>query len=151
MPVVDINPNNSGTVKLGLTAVPTQEYGCQVINFILNSVANTTERPGTFCEAPATINAASSWEVSFEYLQDWGATNSISQFFFDNDGSEVFFEFAPDDPEVPKATGSFNCMAGSYGGDAGSSWVSTGTCGMVGKPTITPPVAATASASSKEK
>jgi len=142
MPVVDINPNNSGTVKLGLTAAPTQEYNCQVTNWILEPQANTTERPGTFCEAPATINAASSWQVTFDYLQDWGATNSISQFFFDNDGEEVFFEFAPDVPDVPTASGSFNCMAGAYGGDAGSSWVSSGTCGLKAKPTLTPPVAA---------
>jgi hypothetical protein len=147
MPVVDINPNNSGTIMLGVTASPTQDYACQVINFQLDPVQNTSERSGTFCAPPATLNAASSWEVSFEYLQDWGAANSISQFFFDNDGSEVFFSFVPDVPEVPTATGSFNCMAGSYGGDAGSSWTSTGTCGMVAPPTFTPPVAATATAS----
>ncbi|MET0911033.1 MAG: hypothetical protein ABWZ99_16325 [Ilumatobacteraceae bacterium] len=144
MPVVDINPNNSGTIMLGLTAIPTQDYACQVINFLLEPVANTTERAGTFCSAPATINAASSWQVSFQYLQDWGAANSISQFFFDNDGQEVFFSFAPDVTDVPTASGSFNCMAGSYGGDAGSSWDFSGTCGLVGTPTFTPPVAALA-------
>jgi hypothetical protein len=151
MPVVDINPNNSGTVKLGLAASPTQEYNCQVTNFVLNPTANTTERPGTYCEAPATLNAASSWEVSFEYLQDWGAANSLSEFFNTNDGSEVFFEFAPDVPDVPIASGSFNCMSGSYGGDAGSSWVSTGTCGMKAAPVFTPPVAADTANADKKK
>jgi hypothetical protein len=146
MPVVDINPNNSGTILLGLVDPPTEDYSCQVINFTLNSVANTTERPGTFCAAPATLNAASSWEVSFQYLQDWGATASISQFFFDNDGAPVFFSFVPDIPTVPTATGSFNAQAGSYGGDAGTSWDFSGTCGMNGVPTFTAPVAATASA-----
>jgi len=151
MPVVDINPNNSGTIMLGTTAVPTDDYSCQVINFTLESVANTTERPGTFCAAPATLNAASSWQVSFQYLQDWGATESISQFLFDNDGQEVFFSFAPDVPTVPTATGSFFAQAGSYGGDAGSSWDFSGTCGLNGVPTFTPPVAADTAAARKTK
>lgn len=149
MPVVDINPNNSGTILLGLVSPPTGDYSCQVINFTLESVAVTTERAGTFCAAPATLNGASSWQVSFEYLQDWGAADSISELFFENDGKEIFFSFVPDVPTVPTASGSFNCQAGNYGGDAGSSWVSTGTCGLTAKPTITPPVAATASAKRK--
>jgi hypothetical protein len=142
MPVVDINPNNSGTILLGTVAAPTDDYSCQVINFTIESVAVTSERAGTFCAPPATLNSASKWQVSFQYLQDWGAVNSISQFLFDNDGSEVFFSFVPDVPEVPTATGSFYAQAGSFGGDAGTSWDFSGTCGMNGKPTFTAPVLA---------
>jgi hypothetical protein len=141
MPVVDINPNNSGTIKLGLTAAPTQEYGCQVINWSLDPVPNTTQRPGTFCVPPLTKNAASSWQVAFSYLQDWGAANSISQFLFDNDAQLVFFEFTPDVDDVPVASGSFYAVAGSYGGDAGTSWQSTGTMAVEGVPVFTAPVA----------
>jgi len=151
MPVVDINPNNSGTILLGLADPPTGDYSCQVINFTLESVAVTTERAGTFCSASATLNSASSWQVSFEYLQDWGATDSISELLFDNDGQEIFFSFHPDVPTVPTASGSFNAQAGNYGGDAGSSWVSSGTCGLTGKPTITAGVTATASAGGRKK
>lgn len=144
MPVVDINPNNSGTILLGVAATPTDDYACQVINFVIESVAVTSERAGTFCAAPATLNSASKWQVSFQYLQDWGATKSISQFLFDNDGKEVFFSFVPDVATVPTATGSFYAQAGSFGGDAGTSWDFSGTCGMNGKPTFTPGVAAVA-------
>jgi hypothetical protein len=151
MPVVDINPNNSGTILLGLADPPTGDYSCQVINFTLESVAVTTERAGTFCAAPATLNSASSWQVSFEYLQDWGATDSISELLFENDGSEIFFSFVPDVATVPTASGSFNAQAGNYGGDAGTSWTSSGTCGLTGKPTITPPVAADSAAARKSK
>ena len=149
MPVVDINPNNSGTILLGLADPPTGDYSCQVINFTLESVAVTTDRAGTFCAAPATLNSASSWQVSFEYLQDWGATDSISELLFENDGSEIFFSFVPDVATVPTASGSFNAQAGNYGGDAGTSWTSSGTCGLTGKPTITPPVITTAAARKK--
>lgn len=145
MPVVDINPNNSGTIKLGLTALPTDEYSCQVINWSLDPVPNTTQRPGTFCAPPLTKNAASSWQVSFAYLQDWGADPSISQFLFDNDAQLVFFEFAPDVPDVPTATGSFSAVAGSFGGDAGTSWQTTGTMAVEGVPTLTPAAALFAS------
>jgi hypothetical protein len=145
MPVVEINPNNSGTIKLGNAAAPIDEYGCQVINFKLESVAITKERAGTYCAPPATLNSASKWQVSFQYLQDWGAVKSISQFMFDNDGKEVFFEFSPDPvafPDVPKSSGSFMAQAGSYGGDAGTTWDFSGTCGMTAPPTLTAPVAA---------
>ncbi len=151
MPVVDINPNNSGTILLGLVDPPTGDYSCQVINFTLESVAVTTDRAGTFCAAPATLNSASSWQVSFEYLQDWGATDSISELLFENDGSEIFFSFVPDVATVPTASGSFNAQAGNYGGDAGTSWDFSGTCGLNGVPTFTPAVATTAAASGKSK
>lgn len=142
MPVTDINPNNSGTLKLGTTAAPTDEFSCQVINWQLNPVANTTERPGTYCSPPLTKNSASSWEVAFNYLQDWGSDMSISEFMFANDARLVFFEFAPDVPTVPVASGSFWCVAGSYGGDAGTSWTYSGTCAVEGVPVFTAPVAA---------
>jgi hypothetical protein len=140
MPVVDLNPNNSGTIKLGVAAAPTLDYACQVINWALTPVPNTTERPGTYCAPPLTRNSTSAWEVAFNYLQDWGAAQSISQFFFDNDAQLVYFEFAPDIPTVPVASGSFYAVAGAYGGDAGTSWTHTGTMALEGIPTFTAPV-----------
>lgn len=142
MPVTDINPNNSGTLKLGVAASPTDEFSCQVINWQLNPVPNTTQRPGTYCSPPLTKNAASSWQVAFNYLQDWGATPSISQFMFDNDGELVYFTFDPTVEDVPSVAGSFWCVAGAYGGDAGTSWAYSGTCALEGVPTFTAPVAA---------
>ena len=142
MAVVSINPTNSGTLKLGLTAAPTLDYACQVTEWTLIPVTNQTERPGTFCSAPTQIPGASSWTVSFNYLQDWGqATNSISKLFFENDGKILFFEFDPTQATpfaVPKALGSFYAMAGSYGGPAGDTWVFSGTCSMTGPPTFSP-------------
>lgn len=141
MPVVDINPNNSGTLKLGTAAAPTDDYACQVINWALTPVGNSTPVDGTYCRPPGNRSTASSWEVSFNYLQDWGATKSISQFMFDNDGKKVYFEFSPDVPDVPVASGAFYAVAGAYGGDAGTSWAHSGTASLDGLPTFTPPVA----------
>lgn len=144
MPVVDINPNNSGTIKLGTAAAPTTDYACQVINFVIEPVPNSVPSQGTFCRAPGTRTTASSYQVSFEYLQDWGATNSISSFMKDNDGQLVYFEFDPDVPTASTASGSFWAQAGSYGGLAGDSWTSSGTCPLEGDWTETAPVAALA-------
>jgi hypothetical protein len=145
MTVTVINPNNSGTVKVGVTGT-LKSVECQVINWLLTPSANTTDRPGTYCEAPSSTVGKSSWTLSFDYLQDWGATDSLSQLLFDNDGEVLDFEFAPANDSVPMAKGSFYASAGAFGGDAGSAWQSSGSCPLTAAPTFTAQPAAGADA-----
>lgn len=137
MPVKTINPNNSGTITVGPTGTE-KAVSCQVINWQLAPTANTTQRPGTYCEAPSQVVGRSSWAVSFDYLQDWGAADSLSQMLYDNDGKVLDFTFTPDDASVPEATGQFYALAGAYGGPAGEAWQSSGQCPLVAAPAITP-------------
>lgn len=138
MPVTDINPNNSGTLKLGTAAAPTDEYSCQVINFQIDPVANPITRRGTLCSPPLNRNGASSYAANFEYLQDWGATPSISEFLKANDAQLVYFDYSSNVPGTGRITGAFYANTGTYGGDAGSSWVSSGSCGLEGDYTVVP-------------
>lgn len=136
MPATTINPNNSGTITLGPTGTE-KSIECQIINWRCEPEANDSEQPGTYCSAPTTVPGLSSWFAAFDYLQDWGATDSLSQLLFDNDGKKLDFTFSPDVPNVPTVTGTLYARAGAFGGDAGSVWQSSGRCPLVSAPTIT--------------
>ena len=140
MPVTQINPNNSGVIEFGPTATAT-DASCQATNVILRPVTNSTSRAGTYCAPPANVPGRSSWELQFDYLQDWGAVGSVSQFLADNDGQLVEFTFHPTDPTVPTASGMVYALAGSYGGAPGEAWVHSGVLPVDGVPTFTAPVA----------
>jgi len=130
-----ITPNNSGTITVGPTGSETS-VECQVVNWQLVPSPNTTPRAGTYCAAPGMVVGKSSWALQFDYLQDWGATDSLSQMLFDNDGEVLAFTFTPSDATVPEATGEFYASAGAYGGDAGSAWQTTGNCPLVSAPSF---------------
>jgi hypothetical protein len=135
MSVTSINPNNSGTITIGPTGTE-KAVACQIINFRCEPEANDSEQPGTFCEAPTTVPGLSSWFAAFDYLQDWGAADSLSQLMFDNDGKPLDFTFHPNVAGVPECKGTMYGRAGAFGGDAGAVWQSTGRCPMKSKPTF---------------
>jgi hypothetical protein len=151
MPVVDINPNNSGSIMLGIADPPTQEYACQITNFKIDPVEKSQPVPETFCRPEGERATASSHAATFEYLQDWGAPNSISQFMKDNDGKLVYFIYEAGNPALTGATGAFWARAGSFGGTPGESWSSSGNLPLEGDYTVTPPVAADTAAARKSK
>ena len=137
MPVEQINPNNSGTITLG--TVP-GDYSCQITDWQLLPVANTTTRPGTYCAPPTNVPGKSSWTLQFAFLQDWTLGSGISQFTFDNDGELVPFSFVPDVEGAPTISGDVWITATAYGGLPAEAWVSTGTWNVDGVPVVTPAV-----------
>ena len=139
MSAVTINPNNSGSIKLG-TAPTLVEFACQVTNWALEPAPNTKTRAGTYCDAPVDVPGRSSWKLSFDFLQDWGAAESLSEFTNDNDGVLVDFEFFPTLTGVPKASGRVWVTATAYGGAPGEDWASTGEWSVDGAPTFAPQV-----------
>jgi hypothetical protein len=136
MPTVTINPNNSGSIKLG-TAPTLKEFACQVTNWILEPAPNMKDRAGTYCGPPTSVPGLSSWKLSFDFLQDWGTLDGLSEFTADNDGVLVDFEFFPTVAAVPKAAGKVWVTATAYGGAPGESWASTGEWSVEGTPTFT--------------
>jgi len=141
MPTYEINPNNSGTIMLGVAgATPLVEFSCQITNWALEPSPNTNTRAGTYCGPPVDVPGKSSWKLSFDFLQDWGATPSLSEFTNTNDGVLCDFTFAPSNPTVPEASGSVWVTATAYGGEPGVSWATTGEWSVDGTPTFTPPV-----------
>lgn len=149
MPTYEINPNNAGTIELALAGItPLVAYSCQVTSFSVEPTPNTTTTPGTYCGAPVDTPGASSWAIVISFLQDWGATPSLSQFTFDNDGALCDFAFTSSNPDtVPSIEGSAYVTATAFGGDPGASWqVTTQRWSCSEKPTIVPSVALAAAA-----
>lgn len=140
-----INPNNSGTITLGPTGT-LKDVHCQIVNWRCEPEANDSQQPGTFCAAPTTVPGKSSWFAAFDYLQDWGSTDSLSQLLFDNDGEALDFTFRPDVAGVPTVNGTLYARAGAFGGAAGEVWQSSGRCPLVAAPTFTAAPAVTAGA-----
>jgi len=140
-----INPNNSGTIQLALAGVtPLVAYNQQVTDMRIIPAPQTTSVPGVYGDTPAEgapydIPGQSKWAVQISYLQDWGATVSLSEFCFDNDAELADFSFVPDVPDVPTMTGQVYLSGGEYGGAAGEAWqVQTASWNCKGKPTKTP-------------
>ena len=130
----------AGTLAIGTTASPTDQFECQVGNFVVTASANVIPIPATLCVGPGTAAQPSSYSASITYMQDWGAAagESLSQLLFDQDGNELFFEYTPADTAVPACTGSFYSVAGDYGGEGQALWVNSSDLPMPDKPTITP-------------
>ena len=141
MPAYEINPNNAGTIELALAGVtPLVSYACQVTNLVLDPAPNTTTTPGTYCQAPHDTPGMSSWAMVISFLQDWGATPSLSEFTLTNDGELIDFEFTSASPAtIPSMTGQAYVTATAFGGDPGAAWtVTTQRWSMKTAPTLVP-------------
>jgi hypothetical protein len=128
------------TVQFALTetAVTTApDFTCQVTSAAIKANPKLQTVPATFCAAESQSPSASGWQLDLTWLQDWGATDSMSQFMFDNDTALMFFSIVPVDPAAPAATGQCYVVAGDYLGAAGTVLTATATCPLPVKPTIT--------------
>ena len=95
---VVINPKSTGTIRFasaeaGLAAAPMFEE--QISNFRVQASQNLADIPATYAAPAAQSAAASSWAITFEYLQDWGKTDGLSKFLYDNDGVLMWFQHNP--------------------------------------------------------
>ena len=130
----------SGTISIGITASPTDQFECQISAFTITPSANIGQVPGTYCAGPSSYAQKSNFAVDMSFMSDWGATPSLSQLLWDNDGEVLFFTFDPSDDTIPAASGSFYAVAGTFGGEGDSLWVNTASMPCTEKPTLTPPV-----------
>ena len=128
----------SGVIEVGLTPSPTDAVECQVSNFVVTANANTVAVPGTYCQGPSSAGQKSSWSLELSAISDFGSTPSLAELLFDNDGTILFFEFTPDDLDVPDATGSFYAVAAPFGGEGAGLWQYTLTLQMPEQPVLTP-------------
>ena len=129
-----------GTIAIGVSASPTDQFECILSEFVVTSSANSITIPGTYCAGPSQAAQGSSYSVNMTYMTDWGETASLSQLLWDNDGDVLYFEFVPEDNTIPQCAGQFYAVAGNFGGEGDNLWTSTGSMPCVDKPTITPQV-----------
>jgi hypothetical protein len=125
-----INPKSTGSIRFattdgGLASGDAQDTAIteQVISFRVVPSANLADIPATFSTAAGQSAAASSWVLEVSYLQDWGKTDSMSKFLYDNDGVEMFFQFDPAGSTEDSIKGSCYLTSGAYGGAADENWV----------------------------
>jgi hypothetical protein len=118
-----------------ITTAP--DFTCQVTAVSIKANPKLQTVPATMCGGESQVPAATGWQLDITYLQDWGAVDSISQYFYDNDAELSNFEITPVDPSAPAATGTCYLVAGDYLGAAGTPLTGTSSCPCPAKPTIT--------------
>ena len=130
----------SGTIKIGTTASPTDQFECVISQFVVSASPSSITIPATYCEAESTAATGSSFSVSWNFAQDWGATPSLSELLLAQDGNLLYWAFEPDDVTVGSFTGQCYGVAGDIGGPGQGLWVSTGQLPCPEAPVYTPPV-----------
>ena len=130
----------SGTIAIGATATPTDQFECQISNFTITASPNSIAIPATYCAGPSSASQPSSFAVELSYAQDWGETNSLSELLFDNDGQTLFYDFKPDDATVGHWDGELYAVSGDIGSEGQALWVTSNSLPCVAKPTHTPAV-----------
>ncbi len=129
----------AGTLAIGSTASPTDQFECQVSQFVVTSSASLIPVPATLCAGPSNAAQPSTYSLSMTYAQDWGETVSLCQLMFDNDGTgTLFFEYTPNDTTVPSCAGEFWALAPDFGGAGQNLWTTSDDLPMITKPTLTP-------------
>lgn len=142
------------TLELVGGTPPGVDYQCQVTTASLDPTPNLQAVDATLC-APATQQpVASSFVLTLVWYQDWGKTDSLSQFLLDHDTELATFEIdglAVTDAGAIRqvASGTVALVTGAYGGAAGAPLTATAACPVQGKPVVGPGVTtATAAAAS---
>ncbi len=133
-------PSPNATVSFKLTGAvdPAVQYECQVVSAAISMTPNTTTVPATGCAGPQTRNLPPTYALALNFLQDWGATGSLSQFLWDNQLEDADFTVALGDDPVPVASGTCQLVPGNYGGDFANPLTATSSMPITEKPTIGP-------------
>lgn len=133
-----INPKSTGVIKFAASQAGLgagTDLTCQITSFLIKPKPNLVKAPATFAEPAVDVPAATSWEVVVDLLQDWGATVSVSKYFFDNDGSVVWFRIDPAGATEDSFEGKCYALASAFGGKADENWVDSLTLPCPVKPT----------------
>jgi hypothetical protein len=134
-----INPANLGSIKFadnsaGIAAGV--EQGFQIIDFKVVPKPNLSSAAGTYGAPPSDVPGASSFGLVIAYFQDWGTTNSLSEYLFTNDGVLKFFRIDPATAGVKGMEGPCYIVAGAFAGAAGGNWIDTANMPCPIKPTL---------------
>lgn len=124
-----------------ITTAP--DFQCQVNSAAINANPNLQTVPATMCGGESQVPAATGYELELTFLQDWTLSAGLSFYLFENDTEEKHFSLSLNDDTAPIATGTLRCVAGAFGGDAGSPLQATVTLPIQGKPTISKPTGTT--------
>lgn len=134
-----INPANLGSIKFADNSAGIAagiEQGFQILDFSVVPKTNMSSAAGTYGAPPTDVPGASSFGLVVAYFQDWGITNSLSEYLFTNDGVLKFFRIDPVNTGVKGMEGQCYIVAGKYAGAAGGNWMDTANLPCPVKPTL---------------
>ena len=121
-------------------------YECQIVSAVITPSPVYNTIPATGCAGATQSPGRTGFALDLTWLTDWGATDSLSQFAWDNDGKAVWFRFTDDGTAAAGAAttaeGQAYVAAGGFGGTFGdgSAAQTTASWPCVDKPTIGPSV-----------
>ena len=117
-------------------------FECQLISAVITPAPVYNTIPATGCAGATQSPGRTGFSLDLTWLTDWGATDSLSQFAWDNDGKAVWFRFTDDGSAAAGAAstaeGQAYVAAGGFGGTFGdgSAAQTTASWPCVDKPTI---------------
>lgn len=118
-----------------------EPYECQITSAVLTPTPVYATIPATGCAPASQSPGKTGYGLVVSWLEDWGATQSLSQYAFDNDTMPTWFRFVADSVQYPnlQAEGQVYLAPGAYGGTFGdgSAAPSTATWPCVDTPAIT--------------
>src|SRR4029450_2791076 len=115
--------------QLSLATAPAFE--CQITSAVITPVPVTNTIPSTGCASSTEPPGRTGFQIDLGWLQDWGATNSMSEYAWDNDTQLKWYSLALDSIGLPGQSfeGQAYVVAGAVGGTFGdgSAAVATAT------------------------
>jgi len=109
----------AGSVKVGTADPPTTVVSCQVTVLEVAPEASYVNVPTTTGCEPRDALQGVKRNLRMTWLQDWGATDSLSEFMETNEGESVFIEFIPNGATTPKWVYEVTAIGGGEGGTMG--------------------------------
>ena len=135
MATIAVNPLY---LKDTLFAVAADNYEAAVSSVTFTPTSSTATWQGLTPTASFTFATTATWVATLEYAQDWGTTNSLSQYLYANEGKEVVVKFTPAKgaTTAPTFTATVIVTPGAVGGAVNAVATATVTLAVKGKPTL---------------
>lgn len=120
--------------------IGTDGYEKHVSAVTLTPSVSTATFKGLDTEAVFTQASTASWTCELSYVQDWNTADSLSEYLFNNAGSEVTMTFAPESAGGGSFSADVIIVPGAVGGTVDAYATSTVSLPVQGQPTYTPAV-----------
>jgi hypothetical protein len=135
MAIINVNPL---FMKDTVFKVAADNYEAALSSCTFTPASTTTTWQGLTPAATFSFQTTATWVVTLEYAQDWGTTNSLSQYLFANEGKEVEVVFTPvkGATTAPSFTATVIITPGAAGGAVNAVGTATVTLAVKGKPVL---------------
>ncbi|WP_157001433.1 hypothetical protein [Agromyces laixinhei] len=134
MAQIAVNPLVLKDVVLSFGA---DSYEKHVSGVTFTPSSSTITWQGLTPDAKFTDVTAADWACQLDYVQDWDTADSLSQYLYENEGTEVAATFKPRSGSGPSFTAELVITPGAIGGVVNSYATTSVTLGST-KPVLVP-------------